>query len=705
MRRILESTGLAMAMALTVSVGCYQGATTRKDPVRIEVLAGEDLLSVRDKVRDIPASDRARGVEIVLADGEYFLSQVLGFGSSDSGGMHSPVVWKAKNPGKAVLRADIRVPAASFRPVEDPALLTRLPKKARGKVFVADLSKLVPGTLVELKDSFEGAPPPPVVLVDDRFGTLARWPNAPKSTRPKPDEGFASFVQAVDKGTKSKWSDDGRDYFEGGAFVFDDQRARRWHFDKGVWLSGYWSYDWNFASIRAASYGIENGTNNVLRMIDGKPYPYGVLNYRTGQYGRRFYVFNLLDEIDDPGEWWLDRAQKLLYLYPPKGKVSPDTDVSILLKNAEMISGKGLKNVRFEGLVFERNYATLVNLLETENVMFSECAFRFSAQNGLNLEGLRARVSGCSFSDLGRDGIHMKGGDRKTLSSSGNVIENCCIRRFGRLQKTYSGGIKAFGVGLAIRGNEICDAPHTAIFYETNDSVIETNDIHHVMLEAEDAGAIYTGRDLTTQGNVIRGNFIHECADWTSLDGDSTMGIYFDDRDAGDTVCDNVFWRLSIGVFVNGGRDHPIERNVFCECRRAVSIGFCGLRQAQRRKPGERDPLIVKAEKLGFRDEPWKSRYPRLAAIESQEPNLPLGNDVVANVFIDSDDDILRIDDYGIAPAVSNEVRKLVVRDNVVHASGVKFKTMPNRDALRSGFRAARPGEVEKWLSRTRIIR
>ena len=31
----------------------------------------------------------------------------------------------------------------------------------------------------------------------------------------------------------------------------------------------------------------------------------------------RYFVFNLLEELDRPGEWYLDRENRKLYLYPP----------------------------------------------------------------------------------------------------------------------------------------------------------------------------------------------------------------------------------------------------------------------------------------------------------------------------------------------------------------------------------------------------
>ena len=66
------------------------------------------------------------------------------------------------------------------------------------------------------------------------------------------------------------------------------------------------------------------------------------------------------------------------------------------------------------------------------------------------------------------------------------------------------------GCGIAVRGCKIFDAPHMAMRYESNDCVFESNNIHHVLLETGDAGAIYSGRDWTTQGNVVCHNFIHD---------------------------------------------------------------------------------------------------------------------------------------------------------------------------------------------------
>ena len=54
----------------------------------------------------------------------------------------------------------------------------------------------------------------------------------------------------------------------------------------------------------------------------------------AGAYGVReglpYYVFNLLEELDLPGEWYLDRSTGILYFYPPGGLKTGSVQLSRL---------------------------------------------------------------------------------------------------------------------------------------------------------------------------------------------------------------------------------------------------------------------------------------------------------------------------------------------------------------------------------------
>lgn len=59
-----------------------------------------------------------------------------------------------------------------------------------------------------------------------------------------------------------------------------------------------------------------------------------------------------------------------------------------------------------------------------------------------------------------------------------------------------------------MRGNQLHDAPHLAVYLHGNDHHIVDNSIQRVMQETGDGGAIYLGRHFTETGHVIERNVI-----------------------------------------------------------------------------------------------------------------------------------------------------------------------------------------------------
>ena len=266
--------------------------------------------------------------------------------------------------------------------------------------------------------------------------------------------------------------------------------------------------------------------------------------------------------------------------------------------------------------------------------MIRGCTFVNLADTAVAISGgTRHGVVACDLWNLGRSGITLDGGNRKTLTAGDHYAVNNHIRHFGRLQRTYAGGIHLQGVGNRAAHNLIHDAPHTAIFYGGNDHVIELNEIHDVALETSDVGAIYTGRDWTSRGNVLRHNYLHDLG---GMAGVGTMGIYLDDCDSGDQLIGNIFYKAGRATFIGGGRDNLIANNVFIDCSAAVHLDARGLRRAKLGS-GVRDgwDLLAKAEALHYREPPWSTRYPKLARVMDEEPLLPLGNVIRQNLAVD----------------------------------------------------------------------
>ena len=686
-----ELSPLTFVFAVTIACVALVSSAV---PVRIDVKAGDSLVAVRDRVRSMPMAEKMNGVEIVLAPGEYVVEDGLELTATDNGASAAaPIVWRAADPGTARIVGAARIPVTAFEKVTEPDVLARLPENGRGKVYAVDVSAFCPKFISPLKEAFSGKPTPPFVFMDGRLATLAAYPNGGK---------WMSFVKRVYQGTPIPGQ---KNRFTGGAFVCDDPRLSRWDFSKGVWLNGYFTHDWFVWTVKVASYGAENGTNGVIRIGEGTPVPYGVMSGTWGRKDRRFRAINLFEELDEPGEWWLDRERKILFVVPPDGSMADSTDIRIAFLEAPLVRGRNLSNLRFRGIDFFCAYNNFVDFGESKGVAISDCRFTGTARNAISIAGTSNVVSRCEISQCGGGGVSMAGGSRKTLTRSDSIVEQCRIHDIGILQRTYAGGVALKGCGLVLRGCEIFNAPHLAVAFEGNELLIESNDVHHVVTETGDAGAFYTGRDWTTQGNVLRYNFVHDLGKGTTqeegddaaVSGTNVMGFYFDDCDCGDDVYGNVFMNCPRGILIGGGREHPVRNNVFINCNLGLSIDCRGIKWKNWNVPGGNWYLEGKAQKFSYTTGVWAERYPRLANIMNDHPREPLYNPIKDNVFIDCRSLVdlkaaLKCDDDGTAPGLMSRIAP-ISGNTVIYTKGAdKIPRQKLDPRIADGFRVFEVG-------------
>ncbi len=558
------------------------------------------LQQARDAIRAIKVRGElpVGGIEVVVAGGTYTLDAPFELTEEDSGTPANRIVYRAADGAEVRLSGGIVID--NFQPVTDPAILDRLDESARGHVLQADLNAL--GVADFGSPSGGGLE----LFYQDIPMTVSRWPN----------DGFVRIQELTVEdghqihGIKGSMT---------GTFVYDGERPRRWLQEEEPWLHGYWFWDWSDERKPIHAIDVENHSITLAEPA----HSYG---YRKGQW---YYAFNLLCELDAPGEWHVNRETGVLYFWPPEPIGSGSAVVSVI---PTLVSASEVSFVTLRGFTFEACRSTALVMRGGAINRVVACVFRNGGADALRVtDGTNHGVLGCDIYQMAGGGITLTGGDRITLTPAGHFAENNHIHHFARWYRMYHTGIRLNGVGNRAAHNLLHDAPHMAMGFGGNDHCIEFNEIYNVCYESNDAGAIYTGRNWTMRGHLLRHNYLH---DITGFENRGCMGMYLDDMFSSADLVGNVFCNVTRAVLIGGGRDCTVINNLFVDCKPAIHLDARALGWAH----GHADGWLQEAAEKGtlsgiaYNEAPYSERYPALAAILDKEPKAPEDNVFSRNI-------------------------------------------------------------------------
>jgi len=561
------------------------------------------LEAARDAIRKVKNAGALKGAATVwIRGGVHYRTKTFRLTKEDSGTKEAPIVYRAFGNENVRLVGGQKLEASWFEPVKDPTVFKRLEEGVRGKVLRVDLKARRITDYGELGSLTGGLK----LFCSGRRMQLARWPN----------EGWAlarsAKVIGLDENASAQLAKEGK-LGNTLSFKYGGEPPNRWNSLEGVWLRGYWQQEYQYDGWNPV--GFDRDRREILLGWNAPPHL---------QAWRRFFAVNVLEEIDQPGEWYLDRKKGVLYFLPPEDFGEGPVLVSVLQET--MLALDNTSYITIRGLTFEVMRGVGVVVGGGTHNRIAGCIIRHASQGVILAGGTNNGVIGCDIYDLDSMGIRMSGGDRKTLTPAGLHAVNNHLHHYARFLKTWHPGIKIQGVGNRVAHNWIHHAPQYAISYEGNDHVIEFNDLHDVCLEMSDVGVIGCGTDWTFRGNVVRYNFIHHIPERPYP---GVIGVYFDNCVSSAEVFGNVFFDVPKAVMIGGGRDFIIQNNIFIECEVPVNMDNRGLRWDHFRPNG---PMYDKLKAVNHDKPPWSTRYPKLARILLENPQAPLGNVLVNNV-------------------------------------------------------------------------
>jgi hypothetical protein len=517
-------------------------------------------------------------------------------GAADSGTADGPLIIRGASDGSTTIsgaitvtenlqKADNRQSDAIHAGARRPVLASR-----------AELGLEKPLALIQRGTYSTFEPSRLELFQGDRRLRPARWPKT----------GYSTDIRLIDGGNKSGPME---------AKVLSD-RLVRWRDEKYLWLGGYLAYDWDYetAPIRA----MQPGQRSFI--FDRAPSEFPV------RADFPYFVFNAQSELSEPGEYVIDPARQNVSFLPFDANQPVESAVAETLLRIENVS-----HLMIERIAFEKTLGPTITISDSQALSFTDCFAGHTGGDAVQVMGSsNVAFDRCVITDSSERGIVLSGGDRQNLIPANDIVRDSIVTRFGVDNPAYTPGIAITGVGMTVEGSAIGDGPHSGIILAGNDNHIERNELYSLVQETSDAGAIYMGRDWTNRGNVFAENYFHDIGAGRS----DRLGIYLDDQISGTEIKDNVFVRVGRPVFIGGGRDNLVEGNVFVAPLTA-GIWIDNRGQTWQKSAFESNSQWMNnLKKVDISAPIWRSRYPTLKNILTDDPGAPKNTILQGNVSI-----------------------------------------------------------------------
>lgn len=549
------------------AVGDDSGDGSEEEPLRTL----EKAIDVANEMRE----DSDKLIEILLREGTYSVTNTIKIINSQK---DDPLLKiSAYQDEKVTINAGVDIPLSAMSIADSDFTNAIIDKPNAGSVLqynlkdaqIEDFGEIsLRGHLISDEKEAQAE-----LSLNGEVQKLAGWPNGE----------YTGLIKPTDSNEYGKRTKSG--IANGCSFQVNYDRPSQWSKPEQAWLSGTIGPNYEFDYYPVSRFDSEEKRVYLSR---------GALEK---YYTEPYYRFeNVPEELDEPGEYYIDRQSGMLYFYPPedtpKDSVltitmsTPTLDVSGKAPNS-MFRIENSKNIVFENLIFKGGRGSAITGKNNSNIQFINCEINSFGENGIRFDASTdIKISDCKIHDVGQDGIlFVSCGNYKTLSPSNIVVSNNDIYNFARLERSYKTGID-FGyrcVGATAANNHIHNGPHAGmIFYGVNNDIYG-NEFDNLVTEFSDMDALYCNNSNYPweRGNKIHNNYFHDIGK-SSMNGRhqiNVRAIRTDNRGCGLNIYENLFYNIGNGGNGNGnngigaitaeGTRNRIFNNLFVDCNEA----------------------------------------------------------------------------------------------------------------------------------------
>jgi hypothetical protein len=590
---------------------------------------------------------RPRPASIVLHSGTYELSEALQFSLSSGSTPDQPVVWEAAPGEHPILSGGRRLSG------------WKVDAQGRWHLTLPEVAKYLWW-----------------------FGEL--YVDGQRRPRPRfPKSGYL----AIESGFPADPSKHGFDRLR---WAKDGPRAS-WH-DLGA-IDLLAAHQWTFSRLRLAS--VDEATR-TLTLADQTS---TTADWSSFAPGHRIFFENVREELDEPGEWYLDRESGELTYIPKSGEkpestlvVAPRLETLLELDTTGGIVFRGIEFAYTSGLLPGTGHSepqadihvpAAIVLKAAHEVKFEDCAVLHTGGWAVNIGSgcSECAFERCELADLGAGGVEI-GSTEQKLVAHDNRVSDCRILHGGRVFPAAVGVWIANAQRTTLEHCEIGDFYYTGVsvgwswgYGETPEGQhdIGWNLIHDIGQGVlSDMGGVYLlGLQPGTRvhDNVIKDVRSFDYGGW---------GLYTDEGSSGIVLERNLVVRTKTGGFhQHYGRGNVVRNNVFAAGE---------LQQLQRTRVEEHESFAFTRNLVW-----WRNGSPLFAG--DWRAHVTLDSNLYWNAagptrFADG------LDLAGWQAASKQDAHSRVADPLFLDPAHDDFRLAPGSPALELGFEALEPGKA-----------
>jgi len=524
---------------------------TRNNPIKT-LEEAKNRVRKLDKSEDNPAHVRFLG-------GTYRFDDKVLFDDDDAG----YAVYEADTGAEVIFCNSVELDKSKFRDIIDENIISRIHPQATGKVKMFDLAdqgitKERLGTVLlkswfgALNNQFVG------LYYNGKEEMISQWPNG--------ENEFSNYKRVVSYNSAGKK----------GIIEYSEADPDRWTEAKHAYTMGYWT----------ASYAIDKMN---IEYVDPATRTISLINMEGNGLGEtsgnRWKALHLLEEIDLPGEWYIDTDNLILYWYPEEfdggnGKLELALYNTPIIEVSSKSASAPDMHLTFRGITFTQSRVTPLVIKDVNYVTVEDCDFGYLRQFGVS-------VSQCGYIKIDRNRFyHIEGhairdadyrysftGEEPPIELTNNYIYECA-KGLGTMPHT----ICVDEQNILVSNNTMHHLSGAAVSIGQDyafDVNVQRNEMYNATQMRSDIGVIYAGRSRISQGHDISYNFIYdmESKDATLLKEKETgrtvyvIGIYMDDTMSGAHIHHNIIANtMGSGIQIGGGQNNTLDSNIIVNC-------------------------------------------------------------------------------------------------------------------------------------------